>query len=63
MRFDGGLAYNETGYLVIESTPGGIKWVGNPTPEMDALWDRVESGKMSFGKVCKNSNLLNCKVR
>ena len=47
-RFNGALVYNETGNLVIESTEGEDKWVGNPTPEMDALWDRVESGKRRF---------------
>jgi hypothetical protein len=47
LRFSGALAYDESGKLVIESTPGEKKWVGNPTPEMDALWDRVESGKNS----------------
>ncbi|GFG19483.1 hypothetical protein IFM5058_10134 [Aspergillus udagawae] len=46
MRFSGALAYDESGKLVIESTPGEKKWVGNPTPEMDALWDRVESGSI-----------------
>lgn len=48
IRFTGALAYNETGNLVIQSTPGEKKWVGDPTPEMDALWDRVESGKILF---------------
>ncbi|KAJ5260636.1 hypothetical protein N7524_008660 [Penicillium chrysogenum] len=45
-RFNGALVYNETGNLVIESTEGEDKWVGNPTAEMDALWDRVESGSI-----------------
>ncbi|OGM41674.1 hypothetical protein ABOM_009995 [Aspergillus bombycis] len=45
-RFDGALSYNASGNLVIESTPGGEQWIGQPTPEMDSLWDRVESGSI-----------------
>lgn len=45
MRFDGALSYNASGNLVIESAPDREKWIGQPTPEMDKLWDRVESGK------------------
>ncbi|KAB8246803.1 hypothetical protein BDV35DRAFT_353205 [Aspergillus flavus] len=46
MRFDGALSYNASGNLVIESAPDREKWIGQPTPEMDKLWDRVESGSI-----------------
>ncbi|KZF23302.1 hypothetical protein L228DRAFT_267311 [Xylona heveae TC161] len=46
VRFEGALAYNESGKLFIESSQGGEEWIGQPTPEMDALWDRVEAGSM-----------------
>jgi len=48
VRFGGALTYNETGTLVIEHAPGERIWVGNPSPEIDALWDHVEAASMVF---------------
>lgn len=56
--FTGGLLYNETGQLVIESHPGESIWVGTPTPEMDRLWDHVESGMFLTAANDKRANLL-----
>lgn len=44
VRFNGALTYNESGKLVIEPS-GEQRWIGHPTPEMDALWDQVEAGR------------------
>lgn len=44
VSFSGGLAYDDVGHLIIESKPGDRKWIGDPTPEMDALWDHVAYG-------------------
>lgn len=44
VRFSGALTYDENGSLIIDNQPGEPVWTGDPTPEMDALWDRMESG-------------------
>ncbi|KAH8427285.1 oxidase ustYa family protein [Aspergillus melleus] len=46
IRFEGALAYNDSGHLVREPSPRGDEWIGPPTPQMDALWDRVEAGSI-----------------
>ncbi|KAK1141024.1 hypothetical protein N8T08_009597 [Aspergillus melleus] len=46
IRFEGALAYNDSGQLVREPSPRGDEWIGPPTPQMDALWDRVEAGSI-----------------
>ncbi|EPS28978.1 hypothetical protein PDE_03924 [Penicillium oxalicum 114-2] len=46
VSFSGGLAYDDVGHLIIESKPGDRKWIGDPTPEMDALWDHVAYGSI-----------------
>ncbi|KAL4893713.1 hypothetical protein BDV59DRAFT_201490 [Aspergillus ambiguus] len=40
-KFTGGLHWDEDGKLVRNQLPEGQEWVGTPTPEMDALWQRV----------------------
>ena len=44
LRYNGTLAYDRNGSLVIKYPPGVPRWVGSPTPELDALWDRFDSG-------------------
>ncbi|GLA89901.1 hypothetical protein AtubIFM56815_004394 [Aspergillus tubingensis] len=39
--FTGGLHWNENGTLVRNHLPQGQEWVGPPSPELDALWERV----------------------
>ncbi|KAK0625826.1 hypothetical protein B0T14DRAFT_421374, partial [Immersiella caudata] len=44
--FNGALNYDENGQLQREHFPGEDIWVGTPTPEMDALWDKLEAGSI-----------------
>jgi len=44
--FTGGLVYNESKYLVVEHEPDDPVWVGEPTREMDALWQKIEDGEL-----------------
>jgi hypothetical protein len=37
IQFSGGLVYNESGFLVIDRAAGDLDWVGEPSPEIDAL--------------------------
>lgn len=41
VTFDGSLTFDSTGTLIREKKKGEPEWVGEPTPEMDAMWDRV----------------------
>ncbi|KAI0202339.1 hypothetical protein F4808DRAFT_458938 [Astrocystis sublimbata] len=42
--FTGDLDWDENGTLVRVSKPGALKYVGEPTPEIDANWDRLIFG-------------------
>ncbi|KAI1173204.1 hypothetical protein F4777DRAFT_461838 [Nemania sp. FL0916] len=42
VKFSGALTWNASGVLVNEHLPGETIWVGDPSPEIDALWDGFE---------------------
>ena len=43
-KFTGGLHWDGNGTLVRNHLPEGQEWVGPPSPELDALWERVIDG-------------------
>lgn len=42
VTFTGALTYNSSGVLVNEDVPGQRRWVGEPTPNVDAAWDDLK---------------------
>ncbi|RWA07720.1 hypothetical protein EKO27_g7384 [Xylaria grammica] len=42
VKFTGALTWNASGTLINEHAPGEKLWVGDPSPEIDALWERFE---------------------
>ncbi|KAJ2985144.1 hypothetical protein NUW58_g5691 [Xylaria curta] len=42
IKFSGALTWNASGVLVNEHLPGETIWVGDPNPDIDALWDGFE---------------------
>ncbi|KAK1994570.1 hypothetical protein LX36DRAFT_693070 [Colletotrichum falcatum] len=42
MTFTGALTWNSSGDLINEYVPGQRRWVGEPTPYLDAAWDGLE---------------------
>ncbi|KAI3323861.1 hypothetical protein HD806DRAFT_76421 [Xylariaceae sp. AK1471] len=42
VTFTGALTYNSSGVLVNEYMPGQRRWVGEPTPNIDAAWDDLK---------------------
>ena len=45
MTFTGALTWNSSGDLINEYVPGQRRWVGEPTPYLDAAWDGLEECK------------------
>jgi hypothetical protein len=45
MKFTGALTWNSSGDLINEYVPGQRRWVGEPTPYLDAAWDGLEECK------------------
>ncbi|KAL6903863.1 hypothetical protein GGI43DRAFT_381572 [Trichoderma evansii] len=48
VRFNAALAYDSNGTVVIEHDPGEEVWTGDPSPQMDALWNKLEAGMVSL---------------
>ncbi|KAI3337573.1 hypothetical protein HD806DRAFT_518387 [Xylariaceae sp. AK1471] len=42
IKFSGALTWNARGILVMDHPPGEKIWVGDPNPDIDALWDGFE---------------------
>ncbi|KAI0413137.1 hypothetical protein F5X98DRAFT_366772 [Xylaria grammica] len=42
VKFTGALTWNASGTLINKHAPGEKLWVGDPSPEIDALWGRFE---------------------
>jgi hypothetical protein len=47
VTFTGQLEYDANGTLVISHDPGEKAWVGDPSPQIDALWDSISKGPWS----------------
>jgi hypothetical protein len=41
VTFTGSLTFDSEGVLHRDRKDGELQWVGDPTPEMDSLWERV----------------------
>jgi len=50
MKFGGELIYNESKVLVIDHKSTEPVWVGDPTAEMDSLWDNLEDGRFTISR-------------
>jgi hypothetical protein len=44
VQFSGTLAYTETGHLYIDIGEDGVRYFGNPSPEVDQAWRNLIGG-------------------
>lgn len=57
VKFTGALTFDENGTLISQRKPGEKIWFGEPTPQMDALWESIAKGEFLCATRCPKGRL------